>query len=314
MAKSKSKSTSKSVDGIERKILFFRVCNGLDESGKPIAFDPRPAFMDIMRHPYDKRAYPLREGSFLNIQCEKTDVIPLRVSIVNIRHNDLPSVEHDGDIGPLDIPEGDGIAERTHVVLFANNIVGVENNYRGPRIGRLADYMKEFSMGIDTDKFHFEPLLRNDMYERFLKLGELKLLEFKIRSSFIDVVKEADESLGACFDAAKRAGEPDIVQVTMRKEKRSDSLCQKLKDAVKFVIRNPRVHQEAQKLVARGLNTETGESEKIDLLEDKLIVVKTVAKQMARGRLISSDSMYQAIETAYAEVKDELLKASGIFT
>ena len=190
---------------IERKVLFCRVCNGSDESGKPIPFDPRPVFEGIMQNSYGQRSYSLQEGAFLNIQCENTDAIPLRVSILNIRHNDLPSVEHNGKIGPLDIPEDAGIAERTHVVFFDNNIVGVECNYRGPRINRLADYMKEFSASVDTDKFHFESLLRNDMYERFLKLGDIKLFEFKIRSSFIDDVKEVDESLGNSFEAAKKS-------------------------------------------------------------------------------------------------------------
>ena len=60
------------------------------------------------------------------------------------------------------------------------------------------------------------------------------------------------------------------------------------------------------------MNEETHLIEPFDLLQDKLISVKSVIRPDERYRKIDTESMYRAIEEAYGDLRDDLEGATGL--
>lgn len=310
----KKASTTPKVPTVERKILFFRASCGDDDAGKPLPFDPVPVLKYVHALPFDDGRYlALTGGQLATVWIDKT-TMPSRLRIANVRRSGLPAVEQAGKLSPLKIPADSGIAEQTHVVFFPDNLVGAEFNFYGPRMSRLAAYMMAKAEAL-CPELHFEVLLRQDVAQRLKRLEDIRLFDLKIRSSFIDTVTAADDDLGSCFKAAAKAGKADELQVILRPAPRSKKpLASKLLSAVKGLFKSHELQQEASRFVIRGLDRDTDKVEELDLLNDDLVAKKKVILQDSRFRSVEPQSAFAAIEEAYSDLKDDLLKAAGVST
>jgi hypothetical protein len=223
-------------------------------------------------------------------------------------------VEQAGRLAPLDIPDDSGIAEQTHVVFFPSNIVGAEFNFYGPRLSRLASYLVAKAHD-QCPELAFEILLRQDIRDRLRRLQDIRLLNLRIKPSFAEIVAQADKDLGSCFKAAARAANADEVELILRPAPRSGrALNHSLLVAVRRLSTKQELHQEATRFLVKGLDSETGHVEELDLLSDDLVVKKPVTLQNDRFRSVDSASAYQAIEQAYTELSDDLSQAMGMET
>jgi hypothetical protein len=82
---------------------------------------------------------------------------------------------------------------------------------------------------------------------------------------------------------------------------------------VKRIFKSHNLQLEANHFVVRGLDRDTDKVEELDLLSDDLVVKKKVVLQDSRFRSVETQSAFAAIEEAYSELKDDLLKAAGVF-
>jgi hypothetical protein len=62
----------------------------------------------------------------------------------------------------------------------------------------------------------------------------------------------------------------------------------------------------------KGLNGETGRIDLVDILNDKLVGRKQILRQEGRGRALMDESAYAAVEEAYGELHDELIRAASV--
>jgi hypothetical protein len=87
---------------VERKIYFYRINAGCDDSGRPLPFDPAPVVQCINALPFtiDGRYWDSGEG---NVTCCWVDreMPMLRLRLGNIRRSGLPQLEQNGTISPL---------------------------------------------------------------------------------------------------------------------------------------------------------------------------------------------------------------------
>jgi hypothetical protein len=71
-------------------------------------------------------------------------------------------------------------------------------------------------------------------------------------------------------------------------------------------------HEETKKFELKGLDSETGRVEVVDVLADQLIATKTMLRESDRGRAVDAKSAYAAIEAAFDEHRKDLLLAAGV--
>lgn len=55
----------------------------------------------------------------------------------------MPLVEEAGGLNGLNLTTNQGLYEPIHLQVFANNIIGVEFNFYGPRPSRLGSYLRQ---------------------------------------------------------------------------------------------------------------------------------------------------------------------------
>lgn len=300
-------------NAVERKIYFYRVDAGLDEAGRPLPFDPDPALRHITGLPFSEDGRYLVEADNNATCCWVDSTGPSqRLRWGEIRRSGLPQVEQLGSLSDLAIPANSGLVEVTHVVFFPHNIVGCDFNFHGPRVSRLGFYLGA-KAGGKCPWVTFEPLLRQDVLEQLNRLGDVRLLELKIRASYAATVAEANRDLGAAFEAAARAGDAEELEIVLRPRRYSrGTISDRILNFARRLAPRADARTEASKFKVAGLNTETRRVEVVDLLRDQLIVQKQIIRQSKRGRALKSDSAYEAIETAYEELGDQLEKAAGL--
>jgi hypothetical protein len=302
---------------LERKIHFYRADVGVDASGRPIAFDPSPALSAISELPFSNGTasrYLLDDdGNAICIWPSKARSRPT-LRFCQIRRTGLPQLEQAGTVSDLSIAADAGLLEPVHVIFFDDNIVGADFNFYGPRLSRLGYYLRTKSNNaIPLASFH--PLLRNDVAAQLDHLQEIRLLNLRVKASYINTVQQASQSLGDAFAAAARVldGQAEDLEVILRPSKAGRFGALKLLlEPLKKLIREKDMRENANCFQVRGKHDETGRVELIDLLRDQLIAHKQVLRLGDRSRAVDENSAFDAIQSAHDELAVELRQAASL--
>jgi hypothetical protein len=312
-----AQTTNGGLPTLERKIHFYRVAAGVDEGGRPLAFDPTPALTAIERLPFADgrggRYLPDAEGNAICVWREGASRLPsLRFCL--IRRTGLPQLEEAGTVSDLNIATNAGLLEPVHVVVFPYNIVGADFNFYGPRLSRLGYYLHVQS-GEAVPQVFFDPLLRQDVARELDHLTELRLFDLRVKTSYIETVRRADASLGDAFAANAHVLDDDVeeLEVVMKPTKNGrHGALRRLLGPLKALARGPELRENTQRVQVRGKHDETGRVEMIDLLRDHIIANKQVLRLGRRSRAVEAGSAFEAIRAAHDELRDDLRRAAGI--
>lgn len=302
---------------LERKIHFYRADTGVDGGGRPLPFDPAPALTAIAGLPFaDGPAGRYMVGDDGNAVC----VWPgggralQTLRFCQIRRTGLPQLEQAGTVSDLNIAADAGLLEPVHVAFFPDNIVGADFNFYGPRLSRLGYYLRVKS-GNAVPLASFYPLLRHDVAEQLDHLTELRLFDLKVKASYVEIVRQADASLGDAFAANARVldGEVEELELVLKpsKDARHGAL-QRLIAPLKALVRGRELRENARRFQVRGKHDETGKVEVIDLLRDQLIARKQILRLGERSRAVNSTSAFEAIRAAHDELGDDLRRAASL--
>jgi hypothetical protein len=301
---------------IPRRIYFYRLKVVPDEDGRTRAFDVKSVFTDIGHlhfHEHteaNSRYMDAGHGHYLCVWPQVTSG-KLRISLGISRRSGLPKLEESGHKSSINAKPNQGVVEETHVVFFQNGIVGVEFNFYGPRISRLADY---FSQKLPhLPQIYFNGLISDDALKQLQNMEEIRLLCLRVRSDATDIFRAAARHLPGALRAASDQFDAPVVEVVFRAAPHSRRpLGQSVMDFLKSIVGVQSTRENAEILKARGVDKRTGEVEWFDFLRDKLVFVKRVAKENDRDRSVSSTDMFLQIEAAYNEQKEQLQEAVGI--
>ncbi len=300
---------------VERKILFYRANVGMQPSGRPIPYRHSSVLEHVRELPFTANGRYLDIGDGQAVCCWPTSRRSSdRLRFGHIRRSGLPQVDRGGKLGALSIPANAGLAEQVHVRFFRHNIVGCDFNFYGPRLSRLAQYFSERADGIGPT-VEFEPLLRQDVIEQLNRLEDVRLFAFKVRSSFIDRIAQAERSLGDALQAAATLSGAHEVELVLRARPRTDrSLLQRVLEGARRVARIPELRVEASRFLVRGLDPESEEVELIDVLRDHFISSKRIVLQGERSRALDTNSAFEAIAEAHRELRPQLEAAAAATT
>jgi hypothetical protein len=302
---------------IERKIHFYRVDAGVNAGGQPIVYDPRPALQTIDRLPFtdDGRGRYLidDDGNAIGVWPE-VGAARTALRFCQVRRNGLPQVEQAGVVNDLNIADDAGLLEPVHVVFFGENILGADFNFYGPRLSRLGYYLRA-KAGGNGPLLQFMPLLRQDVAAQLNRLDDIALFDLRIKAAYVETVRQADESLGAAFEANARIldGDAEDIQLILRTERgQRRGAVRRLGQAIRNLVGARDFREHAERFQVRGRMNDTGKIDTIDLLKDQLIATKQILRVGERSRAVQAESAFQAIETAYAELRGSLRVAAGL--
>lgn len=305
-------------DTIRRKLYFYRVHIGTQESGEPIPFNAPSIFRAL------RQANLIANGcAYISLpqtedvlRCAVDDIEngQVRLRIGKIRRENLPKQEHNGTVTDLQLPVEAGLLEEAHIVFFENNIVGMEFNYYAPRINGLKSVVTELLPQYTFEDFQFRQLISEDVLARLNELGELTLFQLRVAPSFASQIQHLDSSLADAITAAANAGSTEEVEIILRRPARSrtEFLAQSLKSFCRAVVQSSEFYNNAKKFKISAQNPTTNKVESLDLLKDKLIVERDIAKSNSRSRAVISNEAYNAISMAHSEMYELLINAPAI--
>lgn len=251
--------------------------------------------------------YPNNDVSFLNdVTCE-SNCIKGRYAIS--RRSSLPELETNGVLHPLDIPRNSGLAEITHFILYPElGILGVEFNFFGPRASSLKNYLLEKSRNFSKPIEYIElnPILNQDVDTLLQDMGEVNMFQMEIARNELSLVEELDRDLHSAFESASRVSDAESVEVVLRKKKysRSGFPFPISKDALKELLSIGDNRQKINKIKVDAESRFEEQNKTFDLLEDKMITSKKITTLGNRSRSVDSESMFNKIEEAFQELKD----------
>lgn len=303
---------------IERKIHFYRADAGTDGAGHPLSYDAAPALAAIERLPFTDgpagRYLSADDGG--NVLCSwqgQLAALPsLRFCV--IRRTGLPQLERGGAVSDLNIANDEGLLEPVHVVFFSDNIVGADFNFYGPRVSRLGHYL-HIKSSKAVPLAVFDPLLRQDVAKELDHLTEIRLFDLRVRPSYIEVVRQADASLGEAFAANAQVLNDDVeeLEVVLKISKGGwRRALRRLREPLKILARGPELRENARCFQVKGTHDVTGRVAEIDLLHDQLIANKRILRVGERSRAVDANSAFEAIRAAHDELEDDLRRAASI--
>lgn len=305
---------SRQAKTLERKIHFYRASAGKDDNGLPLPFNPNPALSIINRLPFAGTGGRYLTGEDGNAVCGWIDVqgAQPRMRFGQIRRAGLPQIEQFGNLSDLNIAADAGLVEPIHVIFFPDNIVGADFNFYGPRLSRLGNYLHSKSGG-QCPSVTFCHLLRNDVAAQLDHLTDIRLFDLKIHPSYANTIYQADQDLGAAFDAARRLGDTKQIEVVIQPSNTArTSILERIINTAKFLAKNSDLRTESSRFILKGKRDDTGKVEEIDLLRDHLIANKQIVRLNERSRALDMASAYDAICAAYEELGEELTASPGV--
>ena len=297
----------------ERRVHFYRLNAGTSAAGQPIVPNVTRWLHAIDALPFsDNGRYFEIEPGLMTCCWIDRDRANQRMRVGTIRRSGLPQLERAGQLTALPISPSSGLAEQIHVVFFPNNIVGSEFNFYGPRMSRLAEYLA-VRVNVNNPRASFDPLIRQDVLQQLARLQDVRVLQMRIKGSYVNTLRQLDQDLGSAFEAAQRATEADEVELMLRMTPYSrQALSQRMMGFVRRLARRPDSRTEMSQFKVRGFNSESGEVEVVDALNDQLIAKKQIIREGRRSRALDTNAAYAAIEEAYQEMREELEAAAAI--
>lgn len=300
------------VTTIERSIVFYRAESGREKDRTQRQFDPNPALEHITHLGWDYEGQYLSDGDYRRVYILVDRMYwPYRIRLIRTREQALPMLERHGKLSPLEIAEDEGVADSCHMVVFEDNVVGAECNYYAPRASKLAVYLPAKARDHCPEDLHFSLLYGSDPMALLAEVGEIRMCTLRVQESQVEQLRSIEQGrLAESLDGLLKLGDPEVVEIVLRGRPHSRTpLTARIRKMVRDILRVANLDSATNKLELRGTNRGTGRAQTWDLLSERLTAKKRVPLIEGKSRAVESHAMYEAIEMAYHEMRDEIERA-----
>lgn len=291
------------VDTFDRKIYFYKLI--FKNNGQLV--DPQSVFSHIDSLPFDEngRYLALSDGNVRSMYID-SPTPPFRIRIGTKRIKGLPMVEKKGTTSPLVIPSDSGLFEPMHCMIFSNNIAGFESNFYGPRPNSMKLYILSKAMNL-VDDIELIPLMRRDIHTLLSRVGEIRTFRLKVNRDMEQLIRDLDDNLPDALSALKKTTDAEYIEIILRGENysRTGILVSFIDRLANWISRSD-VKDGVDKLTIRARDEISGEIAEFDVLQQYILSIKQVIKQDDAHRSVNSIAMYNAINEAFREMRQEI--------
>lgn len=177
-------------NSVERKIFFYKL--ELKQNENPVQIPPIFNYLNSLPYSEDGRYLLTEDENFRSIYIDSFE-FPLRARLGTKRRNDLPMIEINGATDYLTMPEGAGLLEPIHFVIFSDNIIGIEFNFYGPRPTSIRQYLLRKADAF-IDEVTLTPIIRHDLSQLIERIGEVRVFSFKAHRDMTTRIRQLDEA------------------------------------------------------------------------------------------------------------------------
>jgi hypothetical protein len=226
----------------------------------------------------------------------------------------LPRVDDGfGQMRALPIKKDEGLTETVHVMFFPDHIVATDFNFYGPRSTRLKDYLhKKVPKQIRGTEFELASLFRNEPAKQLARLESVRILNLKVKRSYLAEIKNFDVGLYTALDTVAKLGEADVIEIRMQSSRKKESALGKTIAKIVGKLTKNEVLAGFEKAQIGGFDSEIQKNATLDLLADRVVSKKDMVLIDERTRAVDPISAFVAIREAYNELKADLSVASTV--
>lgn|GEM_PF-6576998 len=243
-------------------------------------------------------------------------------SLYEWRANDFPSVASTDDtvVRPLKLGKKEGLVTTTHFVYFPEkDILAMEYNFYGPRIGTLNKYLNEKmnNVGVKNPLFlTFTALFSKDAVRQINRMGDITSISMMVHKNHIDSIKNFDDTIFSSLKTAAAFGDLEEIELVLRPKKRGRNPILKGKERKSFLNRLKAYAkqnypgEQFDRFNIKAWDSQTSKVTEFDLLKDKMVYeVRTTKLNSARG--VDPEDMFKNIKSAYKKKHSDLLALVG---
>lgn len=290
------------VDTLTRKIYFYKLELKKDNS----TVNPESVFAYLSTLPFSEDGVylPVSDGNMRSIYVDHHEY-PIRCRLGTKRRNGLPLLEQEGETEPLLLPNGSGLYEPMHFVIFDNNIVGFEFNVYAPRPSGLKTYLQAKCQAL-VNEVELIPLVRTDFYQQLARMGEVRHFVLRVHRDAAIQMQDLNHSLYTAFGSLIDLTDSETIEVTLKRRRSRGCISLPFMDTLGNWLNRESVRAgvEAAKVYAR--DNISGEMREFDLLQEYIRSSKRVVTQDALHRCINTTEMYRAIVESHDELRREI--------
>lgn len=291
------------MSSIIRSVYYYKVFN--PDGSLPF----HKKLQKICELPEADREYTHQDVT-VNVQVTKTgdgDTLVLS-GVVRLLRYLAPSVGLKGSNSskPIDLEDDEGVNEKTHFVYMpSKNVIAVEYNHYGPKVGLLFKIVNE----LYRSNFDNESKRNSYIYitngDGLAKISHTKAVK-KVQLEYVNEPLDIDNStpIVAAYRNALSIGDTQAVEITLKPALNSRNPIMTGAEFIKNIVasktdKNTDINGFAKlKVTYEG---ESGGTEVIDLIKDKLTKEFTAIPIKAGTKEIDSDSLLSSI---YEDVSD----------
>jgi hypothetical protein len=282
----------------KRKIFFYRLLD--QETQEPLK---RKAICAAISALEGEDCYHDSDGMITRAVVHDA-TLPACIQFYKVRRDDLPGVDDgQGSHSDLDLEDEEGLAEAIHLMMFKNGVVAAESFGHGPRAMRFGRYIGD-KLGMPCTMRH---IIRHDVVEEALKLGDIRLLRFQLDPSEGSQVAAAAETLHGVMDTAQSLSTGVYADLTLRSDRGDSVFTNRVKKVITNVFKgNGAVAEAFDKLEVEGKPDPDTPVAELDLLSERLYRTVEIPYRAQRTRELDTDAAFSAIRDAYNGVKQQL--------
>lgn len=236
----------------------------------------------------------------------------LRLRLARTRLHAIPQAHRNGAIRDLELLDGEGVFEPAHIVLFANEncpgtwVAGIEYNQAGPHPTALRTYLAVKCP--DLPPFKQLHCIDQEIEERFNQMALLRMVTIRLERADKEILEaECPELTRSLFTLVEDLDGAEV-EVSVRVRNRKEALAHGALEYVRRLLHGAR----PTKLLVRGLSSETGRSEELNLLQQWIGQKVTVDVNEENSHVIISSTLYDQIEQHFDRNRANVLTASAV--
>lgn len=244
-----------------------------------------------------------------------------------IRNTDYPLKfnKTDKTSSSLNLASDEGLQDPSHFVVFDDGFIGTELNNNTPRVAtvlyrEINKYLNKTPLeGIN--KVEIKPLFREDAWAKIDKMADINNIQIKIATNYAQFLNKnpypRDYSIGRTFASAEAAQDMALgLTFFVRRGKNINSkrAVKQILNDIKCAITNPECFDSVKIAKIKGKTFGADFPETVDLLEDALMVTRSIAKLNDKTKAVDSLDMYEKILDSHIVLKPELEKYSSPIT
>lgn len=313
MSTQKHLLSSKTAGTIDRTIQIFEIDAGW-KAGIQQEFDPVPALSHLLTLSAEERYLGWDREDVIYVEPISLK-FPQKLRFIKSRRSELPLVENEGKLSPLNLGKG-GLGDVTHVVL-SRGYAAADFNFYGPRALNLGYYLAKKAKNF-CNNVRLNHLLRGDSKDELRELSQLVGYSFKVREQNLDYIAESDESLAAALRAELRyAGVDEVTKrytLSLKRRSAGETISETMQSFLRTIVGKPRTYEEFDLLEVSGYGPRQKKQKVVDLLEDQFVAKRSMVRLDRKSRAVNSQSAFDAIEDALGEMLPKVQAASVLVT